>query len=199
MPVDKMLQAIKIAKLDARLLLVDRFGVDLRDFRRQRPVSYNTFLALFDTAMWVIPFSHAETRAVLVLIAGGWESCAKQAEDSGRATLAVRIRRNVIQELVDAFNDWYPGAKDAEHEDSLAWFGQEVETTCICRWESRGRKYWVELIHGPNGYSYRGKGCGGGVCGGHVSVEGALTVMQSKVDRGMFLPDDAILSMKRVA
>lgn len=36
----------------------------------------------------------------------------------------------------------------------------QTDKRVVARWENRGN-FWLELLHGPSGYSYRGDGCGG--------------------------------------
>lgn len=69
--------------------------------------------------------------------------------------------------------------------------------TVLARWESRGGKHFAELHKSVSGYSYTGNGCGGSL-GALESDGAAVTVMQTRVDSGYFLPDSAILPMKRV-
>jgi hypothetical protein len=66
----------------------------------------------------------------------------------------------------------------------------------IAKWESRSGKHFAELYRDGAGYAYyRGNGCGGNL--GNLSEADAITLMQSKVDSGYFLPDDAKTPMKR--
>jgi hypothetical protein len=46
-----------------------------------------------------------------------------------------------------------------------------MKVTTIRRWESRGRRYWLELFKDEYGYSYRGDNSGGSM--------GAVTEVQA--------------------
>jgi hypothetical protein len=67
----------------------------------------------------------------------------------------------------------------------------------IARWESRGRAHYVDLEDRNGYYGYTGNGCGGSLA--PVATDGeAIAVMQARVDSGYFLPDSAVVPMKRV-
>lgn len=67
----------------------------------------------------------------------------------------------------------------------------------LAKWESRGKAHYVELYQDGISYNFRGNDCGG--CLGSIeTVEMAVAIMQRKVESGYFLPDNAILPMKRV-
>ncbi len=67
----------------------------------------------------------------------------------------------------------------------------------IAKWESRGGKHYAELYHNAGCYGYKGNGCGGSL-GPLATKEKAIAIMQARVDSGYFLPDKAVLPMKRV-
>jgi hypothetical protein len=71
-----------------------------------------------------------------------------------------------------------------------------VTNTLIARWESRSGKHWAELYHDGTAATYKGNDCGG--CFGALDVATAITMMQSRVDSGYFLPDSAKTPMHRV-
>ena len=68
----------------------------------------------------------------------------------------------------------------------------------IAKWESRGRAHYVDLEDRGTYYSYTGNGCGGSLPGAVVTDAHAVAVVQEKVDSGYFLPDRAVVPMKRV-
>ena len=51
----------------------------------------------------------------------------------------------------------------------------------VGRWESRGRKYWLELRLVAEGYTYHGDNCGG-FLGNKITEEQAFEKMQSIMD-----------------
>ena len=67
----------------------------------------------------------------------------------------------------------------------------------LARWESRGGAHYVELHESAGGYGYTGNSCGGGL-GAVESNEAAIAIMQARVDSGYFLPDNAVVPMKRI-
>jgi len=67
----------------------------------------------------------------------------------------------------------------------------------IARWESPRGAHWVELYRTDDGCAYRANGAGGFM--GRIDDVTALAQMQERVDRGYFLPDMAVVPMKRVA
>ena len=71
-------------------------------------------------------------------------------------------------------------------------------TNVIARWESRGRAYYAELEDRGTYYSYTGNGCGGSLHRSVVTDAHAVAVVQERVDAGYFLPDRAVMPMKRV-
>jgi hypothetical protein len=81
-----------------------------------------------------------------------------------------------------------------------------MATDVIARWESRGGKYWVELMYNPafrlaNGTvvisaHYQGGGCGGGIAA--TSEDNAIATMQSRIDAGCFQADANKTPMRRV-
>lgn len=54
------------------------------------------------------------------------------------------------------------------------------EKTLVARWESRGGKYWLELLRDAGGWSYKGNGCGGFL--GPVTEMQALQRIQREID-----------------
>ncbi len=106
--------------------------------------------------------------------------------------------RRIGNELFAVIKAWYDGNKQARHADRKNWDRGDVEPVCVGRWESRGGKHWVELWWGRYDYSYSNNNSGGSVCNPNLPLDQAVTVMQAKVDRGMFLPDMAVVPMKRV-
>jgi hypothetical protein len=68
----------------------------------------------------------------------------------------------------------------------------------LARWESRGRAHYAELEDRDGYYGYSGNGCGGTLPSPITTDAQAVRYMQAKVDQGYFLPDRAIVPMKRV-
>lgn len=66
----------------------------------------------------------------------------------------------------------------------------------VARWESKTGKHWVELFVDEGYAFYRANGAGGNL--GRITEEGAIALLQQKVDSGYFLPDNAKTPMKRV-
>ena len=60
-----------------------------------------------------------------------------------------------------------------------------------------GGKHWAELRFSGGHYHYAGNGCGGSL-GPVKTKKEAIAIMQARVDIGYFLPDKAVLPMKRV-
>lgn len=70
----------------------------------------------------------------------------------------------------------------------------------LAMWESRGGAHYAMLhtsAYSVGNYGYRGNGCGGSL-GAVASDEEAIAIMQTRVDSGYFLPDNAKTPMKRV-
>ncbi len=107
---------------------------------------------------------------------------------------------NVICAFVADLRVWYNEAHRMERAFRRNWRDSNICNSCVARWESRGGRYWVELWHGPTEYRYASAyaGCGS-VCSPHAPLVAAVTVMQSKLERGCFLPNVAKLPMKRVS
>lgn len=106
---------------------------------------------------------------------------------------------DILATITSAFGNWYPGAEESESMLRASWsnYGTRV-TVCVGRWESEGGKYWVELLHGTDGWGYNSADCNGDVCGGLVTANAAKAVLQSKIDRGMFVPNLAFLPMTKM-
>ncbi len=68
----------------------------------------------------------------------------------------------------------------------------------LARWESRGGAHYVDLEERRDYYAYTGSGCGGSLYRSVVTDAQAVAVMQAKVDTGYFLPDKAVVPMRRV-
>ncbi len=104
----------------------------------------------------------------------------------------------VAQKLLSACAKWYKIAVVAERAARKAWNYGNTESVCVARWESRGGKWWVELSQGRYDYSYRSNNAGGSVCAPDVANNLATMVVQAMLDCGQFLPDDAVIPMRRV-
>jgi hypothetical protein len=81
-----------------------------------------------------------------------------------------------------------------------------VERKLLAKWVSVGLKYWVELRKHTDDdgcllyYSYRSDNGGGPLVTAHpvMQDEKAIRVMQARVNLRRFLPDDAVMPMRRV-
>ena len=122
---------------------------------------------------------------------------ASYAEDNGRNHLAEELRciaRNVDSVLAG----WYSVANDTEKAARRSWDRGEVCTKIVARWESRGGKHYVELRRGRYDYGYDANSAAGSICNPNVTIEEAVMVVEAMLARGCFLPDSAVLPMKRV-
>jgi hypothetical protein len=77
----------------------------------------------------------------------------------------------------------------------------------LAKWVSGGYKQWCELyrVTGSEGLpdyvtyaSRNGMGCIGSI-NPMLTEEMAVSIMQDRIDRGWFVPDSAVLPLKRVA
>jgi hypothetical protein len=121
----------------------------------------------------------------------------EHAKDSGRDELS-DLLYDIASDLRSALTVWYRDAQYAEKTSRKNWDRGDVENECVGRWESRGGAHWAELWRGRFDYSYRSGNAGGSLCNPNVSVESAVAVMESRIARGCFLPDNAVLPMKRI-
>lgn len=116
---------------------------------------------------------------------------------------AYAVRRISI-EFSKACMYWYKVAVCCERTARRGWDRGGVEPACIvrvvrvARWESRGGKHWVNLYWGQFDYHYSSNDSGGSVCSPFVDNESAVAVTQAMVDNGQFLPDKAVLPMRKV-
>ncbi len=106
--------------------------------------------------------------------------------------------QNVATELINASTDWYKIAIIAEREARKGWDYTAVSVEQVAKWESRGGKYWVVLKRGRYGYYYCSNNSCGSVCDPNLPSFKAVTVLGAMLDLGRFLPDEAVLPMKRI-
>ncbi len=163
-------EAIKQARTDLQLAMIDTLSL----------------LGQLETVERVLSFSPDETL----------ESCITFKRNCADYDVSLY---HIGNDLYSVIRLWYHNNKFAWRIDRRNWDRGDVKTTCVGRWESRGGQYWVELWWVRYNYSYRSNNASGSVCNPNLSLDQAVMVMQAKVDRGMFLPDSAIVPMKRVS
>ena len=180
-------ESVEVTQLNLRVALKDMV----------LPACLVKLTARFDTVMSIAPYSAHETlHAGRAACRGIWDQIHK-ADDAGFETLAENLR-GIISEFLAVLTGWYGYADDAEKISRKDWDRGDVEDVCIGRWESRGGKYYAELWHGRYDYRYRGTWGGGSICNPNFSADAAVLVMQARLARGCFLPDNAKVPMKRV-
>jgi hypothetical protein len=149
----------------------------------------------FDRVIAVAQFSASEGKQAGVAAYYSLLGCIDAAGDTDRAEKIGYVADSFSTDLRVCYNE----AHRMERAFRRNWYDKNIREHCDGRWESRGGKWWVELLHGPYDYHYRSNlGCGS-VCSPHAPVEAAVTVMQSMLARGCFLPDAAKLPMKQVS
>jgi len=122
---------------------------------------------------------------------------AHHAEDHGRNGLADQLR-GIVFDISSVLAGWHSAADDAEKAERRTWDRGDVCTFVVARWQSRGGKHWVDLRHGRYDYGYAANGAGGSVCNPNLTIEEAVLVVEAMLARGCFLPDNAVLPMKRI-
>jgi hypothetical protein len=178
---------VKTINLDAA---VRRVKSKLRDLPTD-------LLERFDMVATVAPISASEGKQAGIAALNALADCIREADINGDADDA-RDLGQIASAFCRDLRIWSDEAHRMELAFRRNWADPNIREHREARWESRGGKYWVELLHGPYDYHYRCQDGCGSVCNPNAPVEAALTVMQSKLDRGMFLPDSAKLPMKRV-
>jgi len=121
----------------------------------------------------------------------------QHAEDHCRYVLADHLS-GIARDVDSVLAGWYSAAGPAEKAARRTWDRGEVCTEVVARWKSRGGKHWVDLRHGRYDYGYDANGSHGSICNPNLTVEEAVTVVEAMLARGCFLPDSAVLPMKRV-
>jgi len=183
----RLKESIEVTQLNLRVALKDMVLSPCLD----------KLTARFDTVLSIAPYSAHETlHAGRAACWGIWDQIHK-ADDAGWEILAEQLR-GIISEFLAVLTGRYGYADDAEKTSRKDWDLGDVEKVRIGRWESRGGKYYAELWRGRYDYSYQGTWGGGSICNPNFPTEAAVLVMQARLARGCFLPDNAKTPMKRV-
>ena len=172
-----------------------------RSLRAVTKIGPNGLIQLFDrlaTIGKVMSISMDEALAACRAFEDNISTWARYMDDEGE-TDANNDLRCIAYDLYHVKIGWCKSIVAAERADRKNWYRGDVDSVCHGRWESRGGKHFVELWSGRYDYRYRTNNGGGSVCDPRMPVESAMTVIQSMIDRGQFLPDKAVLPMKRVS
>ena len=156
-------------------------------------IDTSSILARLETIERVLPLSPDEAVGSCFALVYHMRDCADGMDDGGDNL------RCIGNDLFAIIKGWYDSNKLAFRADRRNWDRGDVESVCVGRWESRGGKHYVELWWGRYDYHYHSNNASGSVCNPKLPLDQALTVMQAKLDRGMFLPDVAVVPMKRVS
>ncbi len=153
-------------------------------------VTIETLIPMLETVIEVAPHCPDEAQTVGQLVCNGLAGLTDEL-----ATIY-----DILATITNAFGDWYPSAKETDRMLRASWETQGARIPqCVGKWASEGgTKYWVRLLHGANGWCYESTDCSGDVCCGLATAGAAKAVLQSKIDRGMFVSNRAFLPMTKV-
>jgi hypothetical protein len=182
-----LIEAIETAKWDIQ--------VQLRDLRL--PIELAKMTDGLDRVFLLAPYSPREAKEVAGRVMTVLQYHTNCVSDVGDADLHKRLVRIGVA-FCNEFNAWHDKARREENEGRRDWHDPTIKAACVGRWESRGGKYWVELHRGSFDYYFWSNNSSGSIGNPNMPEHGAVTVMQSMLDRGEFLPDKAKAPMRRV-
>ncbi len=177
-------EALKVAQHNVKILKLDQ-------------PTQTKFIGRIETARKVMSLNPSVTKDTCRKFRDDYRESGYHLVFDGLTDTAYGVHR-VACELLSACAKWYKVAVVAERAARKAWNYGNTESFCVARWESRGGKWWVELSQGRYDYFYRSNNAGGSVCAPDITNNLAATVVQAMLDCGQFLPDDAVIPMRRV-